>query len=76
MDFKGGARHPLVAALPSVVVFPLRSVESIEHTLGLLFAGVHRVRCGQRLLTDGLFEVLLVQLLRWLLDQPDHGGMT
>lgn len=75
VDFEGGVRHPLVAALPSVVVLPLRSVEGIEQTLALLFAETERVRCGQRLLADRLFEVLLVQLLRWLLDQPDHGGM-
>jgi len=76
VDFEGGARHPVVAALPSVVVLPLRSVEGIEQTLALLFAETERVRCGQRLLADRLFEVLLLQLLRWLLDHPEHGGMT
>lgn len=29
------------------------------------------MRCGQRLLADRLFEVLLLQLLRWMLDQRD-----
>ena len=28
------------------------------------------MRCGQRLLADRLFEVLVIQLLRWLLDNP------
>jgi len=76
VDFDGGARHPVVAALPSVVVLPLRSVDGIEQTLALLFSETERVRCGQRLLADRLFEVLLLQVLRWLLDRPDHGGMT
>uniref|UniRef100_UPI0034D6EDFC cupin domain-containing protein n=2 Tax=Pseudomonadota TaxID=1224 RepID=UPI0034D6EDFC len=34
-------------------------------------AEAERVRCGQRLLADRLFEVLLLQLLRWMLDQRD-----
>jgi AraC-like DNA-binding protein len=76
VDFEGGARHPVVAALPPVLVLPLRSVEGLEQTLALLFAETERVRCGQRLLADRLFEVLLLQSLRWLLDHPDHAGMT
>jgi AraC-like DNA-binding protein len=76
VDFEGGVRHPVVAALPPVVVVPLRSVGGIEQTLALLFAETERVRCGQRLLADRLFEVLLLQVLRWLLDHPEHGGMT
>lgn len=76
LDFEGGVRHPVVMALPAVVVLPLRSVDGIEQTLALLFAETERVRCGQRLLADKLFEVLLLQVLRWLLDHPGHGGMT
>lgn len=76
LDFEGGVRHPVVAALPSLVVLPLRSVDGIEQTLALLFAETGRLRCGQRLLADRLFEVLLLQVLRWLLDHPDDGGMT
>jgi AraC-like DNA-binding protein len=76
VDFEGGVRHPVVMALPAVVVLPLRSVDGIEQTLALLFAETDRVRCGQRLLADKLFEVLLLQVLRWLLDHPGHGGMT
>jgi len=76
VDFEGGVRHPVVAALPPVVVVPLRAVDGLEPTLALLFAETERVRCGQRLLADRLFEVLLLQLLRWLLDHPDHGGLS
>jgi AraC-like DNA-binding protein len=76
VDFEGGVRHPVVAALPALVALPLRAVDGIEQTLTLLFAETEQVRCGQRLLADRLFEVLLLQVLRWLLDQPDLGGMT
>jgi len=71
LDFDAGEAHPLVQALPPLVVLPLARVEGIAETLTLLFAEAERVRCGQRLLADRLFEVLLLQLLRWMLDQRD-----
>lgn len=67
LDFEAG--HPLVQALPPLVVLPLASVDGIGATLKLLFDEAERLRCGQRLLADRLFEVLLLQLLRWMLDQ-------
>lgn len=76
LDFDGGANHPLVRALPPLLVMPLRAVDSIEHTLALLFAETERLRCGQRLLADRLFEVLILQLLRWLLDHPEQAGLA
>lgn len=71
LDFDQGEDHPLVQALPPLVVLPLAQVEGIAATLTLLFGEAERVRCGQRLLADRLFEVLLLQLLRWMLDQRD-----
>jgi len=76
VDFEGGVRHPVVAALPPVLVLPLHTVDGLEQTLALLFAETERVRCGHRLLADRLFEVLLLQLLRWLLDHPADAGIT
>jgi len=75
LDFDGGPRHPLVQALPAFLALPIAEVAGIEQTLSLLFAETERLRCGQRLLADRLFEVLLLQLLRWLLDHPGEGGM-
>ena len=75
LDFDGGVRHPLVQALPSVLALPVQQVQGIAQTLQLLFAETERVRCGQRLLADRLFEVLLLQMLRWLLDHPAEGGV-
>jgi AraC-like DNA-binding protein len=74
LDFEGGLQHPLVRALPPLLVLPLSAVQGLEQTLALLFAETERVRCGQRLLADRLFDVLLVQLLRWLLDHPQQGS--
>lgn len=75
LDFDGGAQHPLVQALPAVLALRIAEVAGIGQTLQLLFAESERVRCGQRLLADRLFEVLLLQMLRWLLDHPARAGV-
>ena len=72
LDFDGGAMHPLARALPPLVLLPLRAAPGLEQSLALLFAETERVRCGQRLLADRLFEVVLLQLLRWLIDHSDQ----
>src|SRR5690606_24754451 len=75
LDFDGGGHHPLARALPAMVVLPLHRVAGLQASLELLFAETDRVRCGHRLLADRLFEVVLLQVLRWLLDHPDEGGI-
>jgi len=75
LEFEGGALHPLARALPPLVVLPLSQLPALQHTLALLFAETEQLRCGQRLLADRLFEVLLLQLLRWLLDHPGEASL-
>lgn len=75
LDFEGGSSHPLVRALPDVIVVPLADIDGLAPTLDLLFAESERVRCGQRLLASRLFDVLLLQLLRWLLDHPEQADL-
>jgi AraC-like DNA-binding protein len=75
LDFEGGAAHPLVRALPALIRLPLHEVDGLEQSLALLFAETTRVRCGHRLLADRLFEVVLIQLLRWLLDHPERAEL-
>lgn len=76
LDFDGGARNPLVQALPPLVLVPLAAVDGLGASLDLLFAETDRVRCGSRLLADRLFEVVLIQLLRWIIDHPSEAGVT
>jgi AraC-like DNA-binding protein len=76
LDFEGGSSHPLVRALPPLIVLPMHRVEGISESLALLFAEATRVQCGHRLLADRLFEVVVLQLLRWLLDHPEEGGVS
>jgi AraC-like DNA-binding protein len=75
LDFDGGPSNPLLQALPPLVVLPLARVEGLEQSLTLLFAETDHARCGARLLADRLFEVVLIQLMRWLLDHPDEAGV-
>jgi AraC-like DNA-binding protein len=75
LSFDGGDRNPLVRALPPLIVLPLAQVDGLEQTLALLFAETARVRCGQRLLADRLFEVVVIQLLRWLIDNHERAGI-
>ena len=75
VDFDGGDQHPLVRALPPLIVLPLRALDGIEHTLALLFSETEQLRCGQRMLADRMFEVLILQLLRWLLDHPEQADL-
>lgn len=75
LRFDGGDQHPLVRALPPLVAVPLAAVPGLSAALDLLFAETDQVRCGRRLLADRLFEVVLIQLLRWLLDHPREAGL-
>lgn len=75
LDFDGGEHHPLVVALPPLLCVPLDQVDGLSQSLDLLFAETDRVRCGSRPLADRLFEVVLIQLLRWLLDHAEPMGI-
>ena len=72
LDFAGGASHPLVRTLPPVIVLPLTTVSTLEPALAMLFAEIDNVRCGRGVLADRLFEVVLMQMFRWLLDHTDE----
>jgi AraC-like DNA-binding protein len=76
VHFEGGPSHPLIRALPSVIVLPLAQVPGLGATLDVLFQEADAVRCGHRLIANRLFEVVLLQLLRWLLDHTGEGGVS
>ena len=76
LDFDGGARNPVVQSLPPVMVVPLADIGELDGTLQLLFGEADRQRCGSRLLTNRLFEVALIQVLRWVVDHPDAARVS
>lgn len=74
LRFEGGAANPLVAALPDVVCVPLARIDGAEPVLTLLFSEAFGDNCGRHALIDRLFEVVLIQVLRHLMEAEQIGG--
>lgn len=53
----------------------MSAVAGLQLALELLFTETGHVRCGQRLLVDRIFEVIVIQLICWLLDYPREAGV-
>lgn len=76
LQFEGGAANPIVSALPDVVCLPLENIEGAEQVLTQLFQEAFGNNCGRHALVDRLFEVVLIQLLRHLMETDQiRGGM-
>lgn len=76
LDFDGGEHNPIVQSLPPIIRVPLDAIDGLAPTLDLLFAEADHERCGSRLLANRLFEVVLIQLLRWIVDHPGEVGVA
>ena len=68
LRFEGGSAHPVAAALPAFMCFPLEQIKGSGEVLALIFDEAFEERCGRRALLDRLFEVLLIQILRHLME--------
>lgn len=66
--------HPLVQALPAVVVLPLAQLDGAQGALELLFDEAFARRCGRQQVVDRLFEVVLVMILRALIASGQVGS--
>lgn len=73
LAFGGASGNPLSAALPDYLVLPLKDLPRLAGNLDWLFAEAFGEACGRRAVMDRLFELLVIQLLRHLLD---HGGLA
>lgn len=72
--FDSGAANPVVGALPDVVCLPLDALDGTAHLLTLLFDEAFGTNCGRQTLIDRLFEIVLIQLLRHLMENDKIGG--
>ncbi|MDJ1371028.1 helix-turn-helix transcriptional regulator [Gulosibacter molinativorax] len=72
LEVPEGHDHPLLRALPPVIVLPLTSVNRLQPALDLLFAEVDEGLSGDRLLIDRLFDVVLIQFFRWVVDHSSE----
>lgn len=76
LTFEGGEANPIAAALPPFICLPLAKLPGSEALLQLLFAEAGAQYCGRQAMLDRLFEVLLIQVLRQLMEQGDmQAGM-
>lgn len=74
--FEGGAQNPIRAALPDVVCLPLEDIFGASEVLDLLFEEAFTQRCGRTALVNRLFEVVVIQVLRQLMETGAlKGGM-
>ncbi len=71
LTFEGGSANPIAAALPPFICLPLSKLEGSEAALELLFAEAFAENCGRQAMLDRLFEVILIQVLRQLMES--HG---
>ena len=69
LSFEGGAGNPVVRALPELLCVPLEELPETGMVLSLLFQEAFEERCGRVPLIGRLFEVLMIQLLRHLMEQ-------
>lgn len=69
VDLGASAGNPLAMALPPMLLIPLADLPGLGPTLALLFAEAEREQCGRQAAIDRLCELLLIQLLRFLMDR-------
>ncbi len=67
--FGGGRLNPIVQALPPMLPVPLADMPGMQGTIDLLLAEASEPRYGRKTTVDRLFEVLLIQLLRRIIEQ-------
>lgn len=68
MEFEGGIDNPLSASLPDFMVLPLDELPMLADTLMWMFREAAADHCGRDAALDRLFELLIIQLFRHLLD--------
>ncbi len=76
LRFEGGAQNPIASTLPAFSCLPLDEIAGASQVLGLLFEEAFEQRCGRIALVNRLFEVVMIQILRQLMESGDvKGGM-
>jgi AraC-like DNA-binding protein len=68
VDLGDEARGTLTAAMPDLLVLPLRESPALSPALDLLFQEAFAQQCGRQAALDLLMEYLLILLLRHLMD--------
>lgn len=69
MDFEGGSENPFSLSLPDMLILPLTDLVLLNTTLTWMFEEAAQSHCGKDAVINRLFEILIILLLRYLLDQ-------
>lgn len=67
--FEGGASNPIAHALPDWLCLPLQDIEGAASVLDLILDEASTPRCGRDAMLNRLFEILMVQILRHLMER-------
>jgi len=74
-DFSfGSACNPLSRALSRPLLIPFAELESLSRTLDLLFDEALNERCGRQAALNRLCELLIIELLRYLMEMDEIDG--
>ena len=68
LHFEGGRLNPISAALPDFICMPLTDLHGGNAALELLFEEAFEQRCGRAAMVNRLFEVVMIQVLRQLME--------
>ncbi|MEG2803108.1 AraC family transcriptional regulator [Stenotrophomonas sp.] len=68
LQFEGAGNNPVAEALPAVICLPLDELYGGQPILAVLFEEAFSQRCGRQALLDRLFEVVVIQILRALME--------
>jgi AraC-like DNA-binding protein len=69
VEFGVGDENPLLRALPARLLVPLARLPGLDLTQQLLFGEAFGQRCGHNAAVSRLTEVLLIQVLRYAIEQ-------
>ena len=69
VEFGVGDENPLVRELPAQLLVPLARLPGLDLTQQLLFDEAFRQRCGHDAVVNRLTEVLVIQVLRYAIEQ-------
>lgn len=68
-SFGATSANPLQQAFGGPVLLPIDALPSLKTTLALLFEEAFTEHCGQQTALDRLCELVIIQLIRYLMDQ-------
>jgi AraC-like DNA-binding protein len=68
VDLGDGSNNVLIKALPNMLLMPLKDMPTLSNTLALLFTEAEQEHSGRQVAIDRLFEYLIIQLIRFILD--------